>query len=267
MNKKNVVLFSLYDHNTIVSEQIIDFWFNNLKNYFIDDKIIIGINSESILPKIEDKISSLNMDISFGYVNKEQKIDSDAAGYLKCIEMLNEIDYDFDTIFFMHSKGVSHKSFNETESYRNMILNDFFINKNKCIELLNDYGIVGNEPSIFGVPEHINNTFKIKNILNLQYNPIGFFYCGTFYAIKYDLIKNILSHEFFNKNIWVHPYNMDRFFFEGVFKSIPEMMGKTPYILNERRYKNSHQVIQSKVFDKINEWEKNKIDYIPKVWY
>lgn len=265
MKKRNVVLFSLFYNNNEISEQIIDFWCYNIKKYFNGDKIIVGINSDFPLKIIEDKISNLSMDISFGYINKDQKIDSDSAGYLKCIGILNSLNEDFDTIFFTHSKGSSHKTFMETKEYRDMVVNDFFIGKDQCIKLLDNYGIVGHEPSIFGVPEHINNAFKLKSIFNLEYNPIGFFYCGTFYCIKYDLIKNILKHDFFKKNIF-QEYNQDRFFFEGVFKSIPEMLGKVPYILNEIKYRNGLP-IQSAVFNKIDDWMKEPKNYIPKMWY
>jgi hypothetical protein len=264
--KSDCVLFSLYYNGSQVNRSVIDFYIDLLNNYFKDFDIYIGVNGV-----VDDWLLSRIKNFKFEEVLENIKINSDSCGYITALSILKKSNLKYSSCYFFHTKGSSHKNLDSSIEYRYLMLKDFCCNIKKHRKMFEDnsmIGIIGHEPSIFSVEEHIINSLKIKNDLKLPYQPIGFFYCGTHYIMRGEIVYNIihkLPDGFFNQNIY-ELCGFDRYFFEGVFKSIPEMCGYEPVIIREDEYKNGEE-IQSNVFVKIENWKKNKEQYKPKIWY
>jgi hypothetical protein len=264
--KSNCVLFSLYYNGSDTNKLVIDFYINLLNQFFKNFDVYIGVNG-IVDEWLFDKIKQYR----YEEVQQNIRINSDSCGFITALKILKKSNIKYSSCYFFHTKGSSHKNFESSEQYRNLVLTDFCLNINKHEKLFMDnpmVGIIGHEPSVFSVYDHISSSLKIKKDLKLSYQPIGFFYCGTHYIMRGDIVHDFIhkiSDGFFEKNIY-ELCGFDRYFFEGVFKSIPEMCGYEPIIIRENEYKNG-QDIQRNVFVKIENWKKNKEQYNPKIWY
>lgn len=261
----NCVLFSLFYTGLEVNKSIISYYVDMLTEYFPEFDVYVGVNG-----KVDQWLSSKLSEFYVLEVSEETSINSDSAGYISALHLLKHSDKSYDTVWFLHTKGASHATVETSLPFREYVTEHYAKNKDGILQMFASdpkMGIIGHEPSIFAVPDHIDSAFKLKNDLKLQYNPIGFFYCGTHYVMSGSVVSEILKllpMGFYTKNIY-KLCGFDRFFFEGVFKSFPEMLGYDPHVLNYDSYMNG-SFIEKEALKRINDWKSDRKNYTPKVW-
>lgn len=238
---KTAVIFSVtvFDENRA---WMIDKWIDQLKTYFSDCDIYIGIN-----PGTHDNVYQkiLNCDLKnlcISVAGQQLYCESDASGYQVALKMVKAQKKQYDRYWFIHTKGgVNHRQ-DRFEYY----LNEFLGKKPQITSFLDanphigSYGHYGVGQSADGVTQwktlnHLEfDHANIPIVHNIPYDKltcthINWSYVETFFIMNGSPVNWLLEKaddNYFNTKI------KNRWYFEVVFPWLSSRYGLYPYVKN-----------------------------------
>lgn len=214
---KNAVVFAAWMPMIYRSTIYLD----ALHYYFPDCDFYIGLNPS--VPEFEQILISRGF-INIAKVDPALEVASDASSYQAALKLLKEKNIEYDTVHFLHTKGVSYKNdlqwMSSCESY--------FLGYCKRINLVTD--ALNKDATIGGVSyvgrkEPMNNSgYSLeldKYITAKQTDVENIMSLITFYSIRGSIVKNFLDNcktQFFHDK-------MDRYFYETTFPLVVDKYG------------------------------------------
>jgi predicted subunit of tRNA(5-methylaminomethyl-2-thiouridylate) methyltransferase len=197
------------------------FYINDMKKNFKNIDVYFGVN-----PSNTNYHKTLNL---IGYDNvaitsPERVVDSDASAFQSALELLKNSGNQYETIYFIHTKGISYKDdaawMSSYESYylgffRQLAEIEKVLEKNESVGGVSYVGRV--EPmNGSGYSTVLDKYFDFGN--NAVANIMSLL---TFYAIRGKIVNEFIQNakpEFFTDKL-------DRYFFETSFPLIVDKMG------------------------------------------
>ena len=222
--KKNAVVFSSWMPSNVLHRGGV--YLSYIRDYFGDCDVYVGINANSDLAWV-DMIESELPEAQVALVDPEMYIDSDVSGFQVALKSLKESGNEYDTVYFMHSKGISYP----LDSVWYISCRDYFM---QFAEKRQEYDELLKNDDVGGWA-HIARKFDMnaskhpEQILSFMRNapenvkPQDTMWLLTHYAIKGKIVKWFLDDtkdEFFTENL------KDRYFFEVCFPLIVDAYGK-----------------------------------------
>jgi hypothetical protein len=217
---KNCVIFASYipdKSNLYVGLQFLNYFKDNFKDY----DIFVGVNPScnEWIELLEQFKSELN--ITYKKVDNNLVVDSDASAYQAALSLLKNNDKQYNTVWFVHTKGVTSNCHN----FRDAMFDVFLSKKNEIEYMFNNdntlggyYPFTGTCSSDTYISDYADKILKIKTT---KIGPMVAQY--SFYVIKGEIIKLFMENHidgFFEKNL-VRDMGHDRYFFESIFPILP----------------------------------------------
>lgn len=217
MTTRNAIVFAGWFPNLERSP----FYINDMKKNFKNIDVYFGVN-----PANTNYHKTLNL---IGYDNvgmtpEERVVDSDASAFQTALELLKKSGNVYETIYFIHTKGISYKDDAAwMSSYESYYLG-FFRQLNEIENILSNREAVGGV-SYVGRVEPMNGS-GYSTVLDKYYdfgnNAVSnVMSLLTFYAIRGKIVNEFIQNakpEFFTDKL-------DRYFFETSFPLIVDKMG------------------------------------------
>jgi hypothetical protein len=198
-----------------------NYYINDMKKHFKDEDVYFGVNPSSTnFHKTLGLIGYDNVSIT----PDNRVVNSDASAFQTALELLKKSNKTYETIYFLHTKGMSYNNQAWFSSYDSYYLGFF-----RHLQQINT--ILKNEENVGGVsyvgrnePMHgsgyslaldkyydFGENNQTSNIMSLI----------TFYAIRGKIIKEFID----NCNTSFFTDTLDRYFFETSFPLIVDKMG------------------------------------------
>ena len=222
-----MIIFSAFVPRTTDFSIILEFLRLAEKN-FSKENIFIGLQKDSH-PEIINLLKQYShLKLHYDFINATTYINSDVSGFQKALELYHNLpkkETENDKyVYFGHTKGVT----TGIRIFRDMIFDKIFNNRPHIEARLEDknIGAYGYHLS----PMDFNNGNSYSTCLlnwndKLKYSVLNYFYAGTFFVCKKNLLDDFLKdikYSFFTENL------KDRYFFERDFIHFVDMLGYEP---------------------------------------
>ncbi|MCJ2082335.1 glycosyltransferase family 61 protein [Methylobacterium sp. J-090] len=280
-NTRHAVLLSSYVPDTDVGLAIGEYYLDMLSRNFADCTVYVGINTGSC-ERWRIMLAQSELDIVVCEVPQRLTVNSDVAGFQAVLRTLRATRAKHDYYWFGHTKGASHKKYEEAELLRWVIERDFWSRRNE-IETNCDPMQYGAFPAL-PMPAAGPNTEVVaylKRLFPTRYSPIGYISTNTFFGITGIALRNFLASvdsSFFERNL-LDGTGISRYFFEGGFSWIGDMAGFEPYLLHkayripfdapalrEPGHPNEFEQNQQRVAGMIEAWRLNRSNFDFQGW-
>lgn len=270
---RHAVVFSSYIPNREVAFQVGRYFLKWLEKYNRDDDIYIGVNEGSADEWI-GMIEAAPLNVTICRVPPNLSCSSDVAGYQAALTGLKNSGKTYDYVWFGHTKGATHPTYDEGHGIREHLEHTFWSQK-AVVEAACD-------PQKFGTfaydylpvaDPHYQTVELLKSLYPSSVaNPIGYVTLYSFFGITGQALEAFLKNadpRFFASNL-VSEVGLNRYFFEAGFAWVSDMGGYEPYIMSKINSNDRSQFCglsntsgnASKVSSSINKWLKDKVNYI-----
>lgn len=223
MPTKNAIVFAGWFPNLERSP----FYINDMKKNFKNIDVYFGVN-----PSNTNYHKTLNL---VGYDNvaitpPERVVDSDASAFQTALQLLKDSGNVYETIYFIHTKGISYRDDAAWMSSYDSYYLGFFRQLAEIEKVLSSNQLIGGV-SYVGRVEPMNGSgysTALDKYYNFGENPVAnIMSLLTFYAIRGSIVNNFIQ----NVNSSFFTDKLDRYFFETSFPLIVDKMGYERYHL------------------------------------
>jgi hypothetical protein len=222
---KNAVVFSSWLPPQVVYRG--GLYLSYIKEFFKDCDIYIGVNHNSDLSWVDMIELNMNMEnVNITLVDPELSVNSDVSGFQVALDAMRNSGKQYDTVYFMHSKGTSYPFDHQWYISCRDYFMQFAEKRVECDSELqkDDVGGWAHIARKFNMNE--SDYYKLMKSfieLDISNSAQDNMWLITHYAIKGEIVDWFFKNctpEFFTTKL------EDRYFFEVCFPLIIDAYGK-----------------------------------------